>query len=85
MAKSNQLPDINTLQDIDISILRKTFKEGEKHMKYYYSTMSAFSNPENRVKCFDTEYYERVLSEIAKLLTEYDKRPKIDKRRTRSS
>ena len=64
--------NIEELQTQQISVLRATYREGEKHLKYYYGTMSAFKYPEQRIKCFDTKYYEEVMPEIAKILKAHE-------------
>lgn len=70
--------DVDKLKAEQISILKAVYKAGDKHMKYYYSTMNAFKHPELRVKTFDTQYYEQAMPEIAKILQEYDKRKSQD-------
>lgn len=67
-----KIPPIETFQEMQISVLKAKYKEGEKHLKYYYSTMSVFKYPEKRMKTFDTKYYEEVLPIIAKILREYE-------------
>lgn len=64
--------DIDKLRGEQISILRKIYKDGTAHLKYYHSTMSAFKNPHLRIKTFDTVYYEEIMPEVAKILREYD-------------
>lgn len=68
--------DIDKLKQEHVSVLRAIQKEGLEHMKYYNSTMGAFSSPENRVKCHDTIYYEEVLPIIKNVLDEYERRQK---------
>jgi hypothetical protein len=60
--------DVDKLRSEQISVLKAIYKEGTAHLDYYYRTMSAFSNPENRVKTFDTKYYEDVLPIIIDIL-----------------
>ncbi len=60
--------DIDKLGEQQVSVLRALYREGERHMKYYHSTMGAFRYPEKRVKCFDTKYFEDVMPEIKKIL-----------------
>ena len=69
MAK-RKIVEIEDLQTQHTKVLRAIKKEGEKHLQYYRDTMSAFSKPENRIKTFDTIYYERVLPHIEQLLNE---------------
>lgn len=64
--------NIEELQSMQVKVLKATYREGEKHLRYYYSTMSAFSNPQNRVKCHDTKYYEEVMPIIAKILKQHE-------------
>lgn len=66
--------DINRLKQEQVSVLKAIYKAGDKHMKYFHSTMGAFKFPDRRMKTFDTCYYERVLPEIAKILREYEQR-----------
>jgi hypothetical protein len=68
--------DIDKLRTEQISILRKIYKDGTAHLKYYHGTMSAFINPHLRIKTFDTKYYEDVLPEVSKILREYDQSKK---------
>jgi len=63
---------VDKLKELEIKILRALFKEGEAHLKYYFTTMSCFKYPERRVKCYDTVYYEEVLPEIARILKEHE-------------
>lgn len=69
--------DVDKLRNEQISILRKIYKDGTEHLKYYHGTMYIFQFPELRIKTFDTKYYEEVLPEIAKILREYDQAKKI--------
>lgn len=62
-------PTIDQLPSQSIKVLRAIKKEGEKHMKYFHSTMGAFKYPERRVKAFDTTYYENALPIIDEILT----------------
>lgn len=68
--------DIDKLRTEQVSILRKIFKEGTAHLKYYHSTMHVFKFPDLRIKTFDTKYYEEVLPEVSKILREYDQSKK---------
>ncbi len=64
--------DIEKLRTEQISVLKATYREGERHLKYFASTMSAFAFPEKRVKTFDTKYYEEVMPVIARILKEHE-------------
>jgi hypothetical protein len=64
--------DIEKLKTEDINRLRNLYKEGEKHLKYYYETMSAFKNPERRVKTYDTAYYEEVMPIVMSIIRNYE-------------
>jgi hypothetical protein len=68
--------DIDKLRTEQISILRKIFKDGTAHLKYYHSTMIVFQYPERRIKTFDTKYYEEVLPEVSRIIREYDQSKK---------
>lgn len=68
--------DIEKLRQEQLSVLKAIKLSGEKHIKYFNDTMKAFKFPEKRMKCFDTQYYERVLPEINKILEEYEKNKK---------
>lgn len=65
---------IEKLQDQQLNVLRAIKKEGEKHLKYFYSTMKHFKFPEKRMKCFDTTYYEEALPVIERVLRERGKK-----------
>lgn len=60
--------NLGELDSMQVTQLRLRLREGEKHLKYYHSTMSAFKHPEKRMKCQDTKYYEEVVPYIKKLL-----------------
>lgn len=64
--------NIEELQTQQLSVLKAIYREGDKHLKYFYGTMSAFKFPERRVKCFDTKYYEEVMPEIARILKQHE-------------
>lgn len=64
--------DIDKLRTEQISVLRAIYREGTKHLKYFSETMKAFAHPENRVKTFDTKYYEEVMPEIARILKQHE-------------
>lgn len=68
MARGNSLTEIQSLAEQQVKVLRAIKKEGERHMEYFDSTMSAFKNPQARIKCFDTLYYEKALPYIDQLL-----------------
>lgn len=53
--------DLNKLHDTQISVLKRVEREGQKHLKYFYSTMDVFEFPDKRVKCHDTIWFEEVL------------------------
>jgi hypothetical protein len=72
-----KVPPIETLQGMQISILKAIYKEGEKLLKYYNTTMSVFKHPELRVKTHDTKYYEEVMPIIAKVLREHEQLKKV--------
>lgn len=65
--------DVEGLRREQISVLKAIKRVGERHMKYFHETMAAFKFPERRMKAFDTQYYERVLPEVNKILGEYNK------------
>jgi hypothetical protein len=67
-----KIPEIETLKQEQIMVLKKINREGIRHLKYYHSTMDAFRFPELRVKTQDTVYYEEVLPIIAKILMEHE-------------
>jgi hypothetical protein len=69
--------DVEQLKQEQVSVLKSMKMEAEKHLNYFNSTMHAFSNSENRVKCFDTVYYEEVLPIIDKILNEHEFRKRI--------
>jgi hypothetical protein len=60
--------DIEKLKTQNISVLKAVLREGERHLRYYYSTMSVFKHPESRVKTQDTVYYEEVVPIIVEIL-----------------
>ncbi len=60
--------DVDKLKALNISVLKATYKEGEKHLRYFYGTMSVFKHPELRLKAHDTVYYEKVVPIIAEIL-----------------
>ncbi len=60
--------DLEELKGMQINQLKLRLKEGERHLKYWNSTMSAFKYPEKRMKCQDTKYYEEVVPEIKRIL-----------------
>ena len=60
------------LRDQQVSVLKALYREGERHLKYYNSTMGAFRFPEKRMKCFDTKYFEEVLPLIDGILREHE-------------
>ena len=64
--------DIDKLRTEQISVLKAIYREGQKHLKYFSATMSAFTYPEKRIKTFDTKYYEEVLPEIARILKQHE-------------
>ena len=64
--------DIEKLGSEQISVLKAIHSAGEKHLQYYYSTMSVFKNPANRVKTHDTEYYEQVMPIVTNILRDYE-------------
>lgn len=68
--------DIDKLKSEQVSIIRKIYKDGTAHLKYFHSTMNVFQFPNLRVKTFDTQYYEEVLPEVARILREYDQSKK---------
>lgn len=63
--------NIESLRAMQINVLKAIKKSGEAHLKYYYGTMSAFKNPEKRMKCHDTMYFEEVLPIVDGILKEY--------------
>ncbi len=65
-----KIPPLDQLTDLDVKVLRAIKKEGEKHLRYYYSTMQHFQHPERRLKCFDTMTYENILPRVEKILRE---------------
>ena len=65
---------IAELQDQQLNILRAIKREGEKHLKYFYSTMYHFKFPDKRIKCFDTKYYEEALPVIERILRDKSKK-----------
>lgn len=70
--------DLEKIRGSQITILRKIFKDGKEHLKYFHETSKAFQNPELRVKTFDTKYYEEVLPEVARILREFDQQKKVN-------
>lgn len=60
--------EVDQLKDLDIAIIKSVYREGDKHLKYYHNTMHAFKNPANRVKTFDTVYYEQVMPFVIDIL-----------------
>lgn len=73
MQGNNFKIDVAKLPELQISVLRTMYVEGERHLKYFYNTMKLFKNPEKRIKCFDTVQYERTLPAIMDILREYDR------------
>ena len=67
--QSKFIIEIDKLKQQDISVLKAVKREGEKHLEYYYSTMNVFKNAQNRVKTFDTVYYEEVIPIINDILS----------------
>lgn len=65
-----KIPPLEHLTDLDVKVLRAIKKEGEKHLRYYYSTMKHFRFPERRLKCFDTVTYEAILPKVERILRE---------------
>jgi len=63
--------NIESLRSSQINVLKAIKKSGEAHLKYYHETMSAFKNPEKRMKCHDTKYFEEVLPIVNEILEEY--------------
>jgi len=63
--------DPSLLQDQQIKVLKALYREGDRHMKYYHSTMAAFKHPELRMKCFDTKYFEEVMPMIEEILKQH--------------
>ncbi len=63
--------DPSHLQDQQVSVLKALYREGDRHMKYYHSTMGAFKFPEKRMKCFDTKYFEEVMPMIEDILKQH--------------
>jgi hypothetical protein len=59
---------VEQLNEVPINLLKAIKKAGERHIAYYYKTMSMFKYPEKRIKTFDTEYYEKVLPLIKVIL-----------------
>ncbi len=62
--------DIDNLKQSQDMVLRAIYREGEKHLKYFASTMTAFKNPKNRVVTHDTVYYQEVMPIIIAILRE---------------
>lgn len=60
--------NLDELKTLQIKHLKLRLKEGERHLRYWNNTMSAFKYPERRVKCQDTKYYEEVVPEIKRIL-----------------
>lgn len=63
--------DVEKLRTLQVSVLKAIKTEGEKHLKYYHSTMSTFSHPALRIKTHDTRYYEEVIPIIVRILEEH--------------
>jgi hypothetical protein len=60
--------EVDQLKDLDIAIIKSVYREGERHLKYYHSTMHIFKNPEKRIKTYDTLYYEQVMPFVIDIL-----------------
>ncbi len=63
--------DVEKLRSMQVQSLKTIKRIGEKHMKIFHKTMSAFKHPENRLKCHDTAYYEKVLPIVNEILRDY--------------
>lgn len=66
--------DVDSITKEQIKILRAICEEGQNHLKYYHDTMSVFKNPQNRIKTFDTCYYERVMPSVIDIIRNYEEK-----------
>lgn len=68
--KQKYTVNLDEIRSQELSILKATYDAGVAHLEYFRKTMSFFKNPELRLKCYDTLYYEQVIPTVISILKE---------------